>query len=238
MGAWGTGILQNDGAQDALVEVSSEIEAKLGSLGSPGEASGAQLLAMVGVLTQFSPYSFNVDNPQRGRLVDAIKLHRESMTGEGVEALLDAIVAGTEPDYEMFTFNDELAQALHGAEVTEFMMQKTWARAPEACFAHPIAAKFLQSVADECVAAVEDDFGSEIELVADLCREGVAVGHLALLLILAPIRVDPGCFERWLDTYERASSAREDDGEGEFFDAYDACMKSALRYGIKRFASA
>lgn len=235
MGAWGTGILQNDCAQDTLVEVSSEVESQLSALGPAGEASGAKLLAMVGILAQFSPYSFDEDNPRRKPLVDAIEAHRQFMTGEGVDALLDAIVAGTRPEYDMMEFDQTLAQALHGADVTEFMMQKTWARPPKACFAHPAGAAFLQSVADECVEAVDEEFSSSVDIVADLCREGFAVGRLALLLILQPIRVDPACFERWREAYERAAATRED-SEGGFFDEYDACMTAALRYGAQRFA--
>ena len=66
MGTWGAGILQNDAAQDSLVEAAYEIEQAIGELAEdPGEDPWPRLLAGIGLLVQFSPQQ-EVATGQRG----------------------------------------------------------------------------------------------------------------------------------------------------------------------------
>jgi hypothetical protein len=76
MGAWGYGILQNDTAQDGLYEVAHEVEEAVGEWMIGSEANAARLGAAVGILLQFSPYSFESENPFVVRLTEALRANQ------------------------------------------------------------------------------------------------------------------------------------------------------------------
>lgn len=239
MGTWGTGILQNDAAQDSLVEAAREIEeAVVARLEESSDDAWPALIGAVGLLVQFSPYSLSRENPFSAVLANAIEQHRPRMEGVTPELarVLDALAARREPDYEVITFPPALETALHGPDASTFPVQKTWARAPEGCFHHDGARAFLQEFADQRIAKVETDFAEE-EALSDLCREGFAMGDFALLLILDSVHVDPATFPRWRDAWREARQ-EPDPSEAEFFREYDACLESAFEYGIARFSRA
>ncbi|MEM7012061.1 MAG: hypothetical protein AAF585_11315, partial [Verrucomicrobiota bacterium] len=64
MGAWGYGILENDAAQDGLNDVAWPIHEDVAALSKQTATleSAAKLGAAVGLLMQWSPYSFNPEN--------------------------------------------------------------------------------------------------------------------------------------------------------------------------------
>ncbi|MEM7605110.1 MAG: hypothetical protein AAF411_07105 [Myxococcota bacterium] len=235
MGAWGEGILQNDTAQDGLVSAASEIERAIEGM---GEEDWPQLLAGLGLLVQFSPYSLSAENAFSETLADKVKAFRPRMgeLSEALAATLDAVAERREPAYDVIKFAPELETALHGPEATEFAMQKTWARPPGGCFDPPQAKAFLQAFAERRIAAVDADF-AEDDAVGDLSRESVAMGDFALLLIVDAIHVDPAVFERWR---KRWHEGREEPhpSEASFFDVHNRCVEQAFEYAIARFTGA
>ncbi|MGE0786415.1 MAG: hypothetical protein AB7S26_12165 [Sandaracinaceae bacterium] len=98
-----------------------------------------------------------------------------------------------------------------------------------------LAEALLEEIAQRRIANVEADFESA-EVLADLGREGVAMGDFVLLPILESIQVDPAVFLRWRDAW-RAAKREPHPSEVEFFERYDACLESAFEYGIARFAT-
>ena len=239
MGTWGAGILQNDGAQDSLVEAAGEIEQAITAIAEDGgKESWPRLLAGIGLLVQFSPYSLSAENPFSAVLAEAIERHRPHMTGvEGELAqVVDALAERREPAYDVIKFPAALESALHGPEASTFPVQKTWARPPDGCFEDERAKAFLQEFADRRITKVEEDFAQE-EAISDLCRESFAMGDFALLLILDSIEVDPATLERWRDAW-RQGRHEPDPTEASFYEEYDACLESAFEYGIARFSNA
>ncbi len=239
MGTWGAGILQNDAAQDSLVEAAQQIEEAITEMAEDSsERSWPRLLAALGLLVQFSPYSLNRENPLSAVLARALERHRPRMEGVSPELAraLDALADRREPAYDVREFAPALETALHGRDASTFPMQKTWARPPDGCFAHPEARALLQEFAGRRIAKVEADFADE-EALSDLCRESFAMGDFALLLILDSIDVDPATFERWRAAW-REGRLEPDPSEADFYDEYNACLESAFAYGIARFSKA
>lgn len=238
MGAWGSGILQNDGAQDSLVDVADEIEKVIEGLSSEADTDAAGALqGAIGLLMQFSPYSLASDGPFHETLVNALQTHRSAMNEtRAVSDILDALVAGETPDYDVIKFPDELEQALHGPDATTFPMQKTWARAPDGFFRHAQAKALVQKIADGCVEKVRQEFDAGGYDLGDYVREGCNGGALAFLLIVSPIHVDPALFQTWARQYREAQT-EQDESEADFFATYNACMEQGLAYGAARFGS-
>lgn len=230
MGAWGSGIFQNDLTQDELCEVADGIEAALGQLGDPSPETGAQLAAGIALLMQFSPYSLDPDGPSRERILAAITTHRSAIDSPSAElsAALDAIVAGERPDYQLMKFPAAIETALHGPQQSEFPVQKTWARAPEGVFDHPAARAFLRGVADSCAGKAEQLFlESEEWVLGDLCREGFGMGSFGLLLVLDPIDLDVARVKRWRAAWE-AGKGEPHPSEADFILEYEACVAKAF----------
>ncbi len=235
MGAWGRGILQNDTAQDGLVAIAHTVEDGVRALGHPEDSTTGELLACIGCLIQFSPYSLSPENEFHATLVKAIRSHVPDPLAfpEEIETLLRNIVSGVPPTYAMMNFDPRLERALHGPVPSTFATQKTWARPPDGCFEHPAARSFLQGIADHCVHLVDEDFADH-EVLEDPVREASAMGALALLLILDPIHIDPARFGRWRRAYQSGKTARDPD-EADFYRDYDACAEAAFAYGVAKF---
>lgn len=117
MGTWGPGILQNDCAQDSLVECTHELrDALVRFVDSPQEDDWQRLFAVVGLLMQFSPYTLDPDNEESRVVARAIEAHRSGgAAGRELDDAFDAICNGDVPDYTMATFPVELEKALHAS---------------------------------------------------------------------------------------------------------------------------
>lgn len=240
MGTWGSGILQNDHASDSVLDAAGEIDEVIRELASsddpPSAAEAERMLGAVALLMRFTPYALAAENDERASVVAAITRLRSALPVVSAEAnaALDAIVAGAEPDYRLTSFSPRLTRILHGNDDRDFPMQRTWADAPTGVFDLPGARAVAQEVAEACVAAIDEDFESE-ETLADPCRESFVIGHLALLLVLDGIRVDPACFARWRDAWH-AGRVEPHPSEAKFFREYDASLEDAFAYGIERFS--
>ncbi len=233
MGAWGTGILQNDDSQDGLVDIARDIERSVAAL----EADRwPKLLGAIGLLVQFSPFSFSPDSDFHPVLIKAIERYRPAMSGvsEAVEHALAALLAGDSLRVERQHLPFALENALHerAEDLPEgFLPQKTWAKPFEGSFAHPMARDLAQEIADRCVTRLEQLFADE-QYLRDFVP--LPLGDLALLLIVSPISVEPIRFEQWRTAWRRARYVP--DGVDPFCDAYEAALERAFEYGITRFA--
>ncbi len=230
MGAWGSGIFQNDLSQDELCEVADSIERALTDLGEPGPETGAQLAAGIALLMQFSPYSLDAESPSRERILAAIEGHRSAIENPStaLTAALDAIVAGERPKYDVIKFSVDVETALHGPQQSEFPVQKTWARPPEGSFDHPAARAFVKGVADSCAAKAEALFlESEEWVLGDLCREGYGMGNFGLLLVLDPIDLDVERVLEWRARWE-AGKGEPHPSEADFILEYESCVAKAF----------
>lgn len=235
MGVWGSGILQNDGAQDGLVGAAGEIIESLRALTQSRADDGwADMFAAVGLLMRFSPYSFEPDNPDNAVVRRAVELHRAGgAAGRELDAVLDTIALGQRLEYEMSTLPPELERALHGESDRGFPMQKTWADAPERCFAFGKSKAFVQAFADRRVARIDEELADDDTLV-DLCRESDVMGDFALLLILDEIHVDPKRFRAWREAWREARD--HDESEADFFERYYASVEAGFEYALARFS--
>lgn len=237
MGAWGTGILQNDGAQDGLVGAAQEVEQAIRGIADDVSDDGWQeLLAGVGLLIQFSPYSLKEENPFSEDLARAIATHRPQMIGVrgDLDDALEDLAHRREPQYEMIQFDPVLEKALHGPDASTFPMQKTWARAPKGCFSNSGSRAFLQAFADRRVANITAEFSNGYSL-SDLARECAVMGDFALLLILESIRVDVTLIEGWKASWHKERSDHA--SEAGFYTDYYACVGSGFEYALARFSA-
>lgn len=235
MGTWGAGILQNDTAQDGLVDAAHEVrDAIRGFVHSPQEDDWQRMFAAVGLLVQFSPYTLAPDNPESRDVARAIEIHRSGgAAGRELDEVFDAICAGETPEYTLVEFPPMLETALHGPAKRGFPMQKTWAQPPARCFAFPTSKAFVQDFADRRVARIQNEL-SDSEVLEDLNRESSVMGDLALLLILDEIHVQPSLFVGWRDAWRAMRS--HDESEAEFFERYYECVEAAFEYAIARFS--
>lgn len=106
----------------------------------------------------------------------------------------------------------------------------------KALFASKGAEKYVQTIAKRCIEAADEDFEDE-DNWSDLCREGMGMGHLAALTVLAPCKVPPSKIARWRKLAQKGITAlreREDD-ELEFHEEYYANLDKVYAFLAKRF---
>jgi hypothetical protein len=244
MGAWGRGLLQNDSAQDGLLEISDGIEADiLRLLGRRSEAVVGRLAAGVGLLLQLRIWHcFDPEHDFLPRLLDILEHHEPKFTVLPKTAidLLGAIREGK--GLELVSLDgqlpDDLAQAFFDSKPGFPMERPTGMRHP-GMFEHPASAAYVQKVADRCVKRVSSGFRRSYE-VSDLSREGgETISALCILLQLEPCQVPPENFRDWWDRYRAAtasSDSEEDESERTFEIAYRRGLRLALDHGLRRFS--
>lgn len=244
MGAWGYGILQNDTAQDSMCEVAHRIESDIEQLSlTASEENAAKVGAAVGLLLQFSYYSFSPENEFSNTLVRALAVNREhfdQLPGNSAN-VLNAIIdgQGTELAGRDGEIDAEVDKALHSDENEGFIMQKAFSVCERDLFRHPLAAAYVQKVVDEIVAEVDEGFADD-EMVDDLSREAEFMGGFGLLLILPAGTVNPEKFRQWRDQFHEVWKDWEptgDDMEDVFAQKYNGYLELAFECGIKKYSS-
>lgn len=248
MGAWGRGLLQNDTAQDGLVEVISSIEEDVAALAAgarPGERSAARLGAAVGLLLQLSSWhSFDPESEASATVVQAIDRHRPALSALPRKAahILRRVAegGGGELASRPAKLNRSLRRALFATESGGFPMERTFGKREASLFADRDAEAYVQKVARRCVELVDADFAEE-DIVNDLARESMAMGAFATLLVIEPCRVPVAKVERWRKAHRRAMAAFEVEGEpdesdAEFEEGYEKCLELAFRLMVRKFS--
>jgi hypothetical protein len=242
MGAWGYGILQNDDAQDGLVDLIRFLEEDFLRIGRGrcNERGAARLGAAVGLLLQlgacrsFSPDSLFSSNvaayldyfaPQIGALP------RRART------LLHAVFDGKGPGLaaRRGKMSRLLRQALFATEKNGFPMERVFSRREPALFEHREAARYVQEFADHCVSVVEADFQS-VATVDELYRShGMAA--FGTLLVLEPCHVKPSKFVAWRKRWHAVLAAHDEEFEPDDFEReYNKNVELAFQLAMTKFA--
>ena len=237
MGTWEDGLLDNDTALDGLGDLQSAIVADIVELGAakPTATSTGRLAGAVGALLQLSAYDFD-DEADGSAIAAAVKAHAAEIAKLPAPArkLLDQVAAGhgkalAEREAKLPV---EQMRLLHsgGKGASPF------GRREPSLFATKAAAAYVQEIAQRCVGAVDGDFEDENNW-NDLCREGVGIGTLPVLLVLAPCRVPTAKIERWRKKAKKgiASLEEEPDEELDFHRGYYAKLDKVLALLLRRF---
>jgi hypothetical protein len=241
MGAWGYGILQNDDAQDGLVEVIHGVEDDISRVAHrrSDEAVAARVGGAVGLLLQLSAwFSLDPESEFFPTLRDTLEQQMTAFNAlpRGASRLLTEVQKGKgiEMTNRPAKLNRQLQRTLFATPAEDFSTQRVFSKREPALFRHPEAARYLQGVADRCVERVNCDFADE-SIVGDLSRESAGMGAFATLLVLEPCQVDPKRFEIWRDQFHKATADLEL-GEEDFEQKYNECLELAFRVGIRKFS--
>jgi len=204
MGAWGYVVLQNDAAQDSLCDVAHWIEHDLvGFAANPSEENAARLGAAIGLLLQWSPYTFAPENENvYPNLIKALKANQEgtkSLPGKSPEILEQIRLGeGSNLAQRPGVYDAAIDVALLGAEKPNaFPMEKAFALREDELFLHKAAREYVQDLAEKIVNAVVEGFDESEDVISDLSRESEVMGAFGLVLILEPIQIDPLLFKEW-----------------------------------------
>jgi hypothetical protein len=239
MGAWGSGLLQNDDSQDGLAEVIDTVEADVLRLARrrPAEAVAARVGAGIGLLLRLSSwYSFDPENETSSRLLDVLRrqepafgclpkpandLLRHVLTGNGIEL-------AERPG----KLAPRLQRVLFATDVKDFPMERTFGAYDPSLFEHPEAVRYAQEVSDRLVRWVDAAFRRK-DLIWYLYDDGGgrAVAALAVLLVLEPCDVDRAKWKAWLERVRAVKAADEAEGGGGYEDEYVESLEELLRVG-------
>jgi hypothetical protein len=198
MGTWDAGLLDNDTACDGLHDVTSVLETEIEELGRGRTARAAErLAAAVGLLLQLDAYSFSPDSPESAEAIArAVAAHGKRFASWPAHPrrLLQQVATGKGHALAQrpAQVSRTLARILHThpSPGGGFGRREPW------LFVRPGSAAFVQRFARQCAEAVDDDFEDE-DNWSDLCREGIGMGALAALLVIAPYRLPRAKVERW-----------------------------------------
>lgn len=234
MGTWDDGLLDNDTALDGLADLRGEIVGDICRIGAgrPGAQATARLAASIGVLVQLSPDTFAAeDDEDRDAVVEALRAHARGLTtlSPAARRVLRKIEAG-EPPGGRARLGARLCAALH-ADSDE----APFGRRIAALFAAPAAEAQVRACERRCVATIREDF-ADASNWGDLCREGLGMGALGLLLVLDPLRVSAPTIEGWRRKAARglAGLRAEPDEELEFHEGYYANLERVFRALLRR----
>lgn len=233
MGAWGYGLLKNDAIQDDIVAVADR---------RPTEASAARLGSAVGLLLHLSSgYSYDPANAVAPVIGRAIEHHRPKLAAlpERARRLLRDVAdgRGSELADRPGRLSKPVHAALCGPRTDEPTMEWGLGKREPSLFARPAAARYVQTVADRCVARVDEDFADD-DVVGDLSHEARGMGAFGALLVISPCRVSVARVRRWQAAYCRVTAALATEGnEDEDFDRqYNACLDVAFRLMVRRWS--
>ncbi len=244
MGAWGYGILQNDTAQDGLVEVIHRVKDGILRLARrrPAEEVAARAAAGVGMMLHLSAgYWFSPENEERTALLDALRRQEPEFDNlpRGAGRILRQVLDGKGPELANRDgkMGGRLQRALFARNLDGFPMERVFGKREPSLFKHPEGAGFVQEIADYCAARVDKDFRQTF-VVEDLSREAESMGAFAVLLVLEPCHIDPARFENWRDRYRKARAGMAEEGfeEEDYYGQYDRCLEVAFQVGIRRFS--
>jgi hypothetical protein len=237
MGTWDEGILDNDTSLDGLGDLQHEVVEDIVAFGSakPTTSSTNKLCAAVGVLLQLSPYAFKLDTDSGPKIVAAIANH-----AKGIEKLSPAarkvmnLVADGKG--EALADRPEKMSAKHIALLHTGGKECPFGKREASLFESKEAAAYVQSVAKRCIEAVDEDFEDESNW-SDLCREGMGMGHLAVLMVLEPCKVPATKIARWRKLAQKGLAELEADpnDELEFHRKYYKTLDGVFGVLAKRF---
>jgi hypothetical protein len=247
MGAWGHGILQNDGVQDELCGVFDGIADDVRKLSRrrPDEKVAARAGAAVGMLLQLSAgYWLSEERERSGPAIRAV-LERQRPAFDklppAAAVILTDVLEGKGPElaHRKAPADERLARAFYGNRQDGFPMERQHGLREPSLFEHPEAARYVQEVADRLVKQLDRGFAAGADVLADLAREGDFLAALAVLLVIAPCRVDPDKFASWRARFRAAlaESGDADPDEADFVRAYNACVELAFTLGIEKFSA-
>jgi hypothetical protein len=254
MGAWGYGILDNDSALDEVGEWEHQIEQvieRAASRASLREDDVAEVGAAVGLLLQFSGYSFDESNGFSGTLKTALtkaRRHFGQLPGRA-GAILERVLAGQGPALHErpAKLARTVANALHD-DTRNRQRPHVFGRREADLFAHLAADEFVRKLGRSMVRHVfrgsrqtEDDY-------CDFWAENEFMGTLSMLLVLEPCEADPDGFRHVLNRLRRGFDELEeesgegddgddgDDGEAEFARRYRRSAEIVLKAVIRKFS--
>lgn len=236
MGTWDDGILDNDTALDGLGDLAHGIVLDLAALGraEPSARAAGRLAAGIGILLQMSAYALSPESPSHASILAALAAQASSIAklSPRARALLRDIAEGRGParGERPAKIGKRLARRLHTSG------RSGLGKREPALFETPAGAAYVRELARRVVEGVESDLEDE-ENWSDLCREGMGVGGLALLLVLDPCRVSVAKIRRFRRCAAKgiaALEARADD-ELEFHRGYYANLDGVLAALEKRF---
>lgn len=237
VGTWNEGILDNDTALDGLADLCHGVVEDIAALGDakPTTTATNKLCAAVGVLLQLSSYDFKLDTPHGPKIVAAVTKH-----ATGIEKLppaarkvMNLVLGG---DGESVAARREKMPAKHVALLHKDAKECRFGRRQAALFASKEAATYVQSVAKRCIEAIDEDFEDE-DNWSDLCREGMGLGLLGVLMVLAPCKVPAARIARWRKLAQKGLAALEaaPDDELDFHQQYYKNLDAVFAVLAKRF---
>jgi hypothetical protein len=248
MGAWGHGLLQNDGVQDELCGIFDSFVDDVRKLSRrrANEAVAARAGAAVGLLLQLSAgYWFDEEREGSWPIIRGVlEKQRPAFDKLPPDAahLLVAVLEGKGPElaHRDAPSDERLARALYGARQDGFPMERKHGLREPSLFEHPEAARYVQQVADRLVKQLDEGFNSGADVLGDLAREGDFLAALPVLLVLAPCRVDPERFASWRARFRAALAepGDPDPDEADFWRSYHEGLELAFTLGIEKFSAA
>jgi hypothetical protein len=237
VGTWDEGLLDNDTALDGLGELHHEIVGEIVALGSakPTSASTDKLCAAVGVLLQLSAYDFALDNESGPTIVAAVKAHALAIGKLPPEARQPMTLVMEGHGKTLAERPDE-PNAVHAALLHKGSKKSAFGRREPALFASEAGAAYVKSIAKRCVETIDEDFEDE-DNWSDLCREGMGMGLLSVLMVLEPCKVPLAKIEGWRKKAKTGVRTLRDnaDAELEFHELYYANLDKVLDVLAKRF---
>lgn len=236
MGTWDAGLLDNDTALDGLGDLAHGVVEDLleAASGKPGTRTTETLCAAVGVLLQISGWDFDLESSSGPKIVEALQLQASALgtLPPPARELMSAVMSGK---------GRGLAERTAAATSVDHLLN-TGSRGArfgpryEPLFASKTAERYVQTIAKRCVEAIDEDFEDE-STWSDLCREGMGMGHLAVLTVLEPCKVSPTKIARWRKLAKQglAELREAEDGELEFHEKYYANLDKVYAQLLERF---
>lgn len=237
MGTWGKGLLDNDAACDALGDLCVQIAGDIVRLGETPDATD-ELCAAVGVLLQLSAFDFRLSTLRGAKIVTATRLHAipiERMPADA-QRVMKRVMDG---EGEELAGQRDPGGAVHATIFNKGARESRFGERHPALFESTSGSAYVQSIADRCVASIEEEL-DDAGTWSDLCREAGSMGLLGVLMVLAPCSVPRITIESWHEKARKglAELRQRKDDELDFHEAYYANLEQALSVLAARFASA
>jgi hypothetical protein len=238
MGTWDSGLLDNDTALDGLGDLKQTIVGDIVAFGAmnPTATSTAKLGAAIGVLLQLSAYDFGLETATGPTIAAAVTAHGKQIAKlpSPARKILEAVGAG---QGEALADRPAKMSARQIAILHKRASKPPFGKREPSLFAPKAAATYVQQVARRCVDMIDEDFADESNW-SDLCREGMGIGCLGVLMVIEPCTVPLSKLERWRHTAKKGLAAlREDpDDELDFHEGYYANLDAAFALLQKKLA--
>lgn len=231
-------MLDNDTALDGVGDLEQTIMGDIVAFGAmnPTPTSTAKLGAAIGVMLQLSAYAFCLETATGPRIAAAAEAHREQIAKlpSAARKVLEAVGAG---QGETLAGRPAKMSARQIAILHKRASRAPFGKREPSLFVPKAAATYVQQVARRCVDMIDEDFQDEGNW-SDLCREGMGIGCLGVLMVIEPCLVPLSKLERWRRAAKRGLAALRaaPDDELEFHERYYANLDAALALLQKKFA--